>query len=570
MPSLKDRLSEIFINNKLITKSQLDQALRVQAKRGGNLGDIIAELKLIKQARLSDTVNKILGLPLLDLKELKIDPEVIKIIPAEVARHHQIIPLSKEANTLTLAMADPLNIFAIHGLQELRGLKLNPVISSSQDISQVIALYYPFSFKVDIEELTRHLNAPIEIIKQEKEVSFSGQELERICREASVIKATNLVLEEAIKHKASEVLVEPFEKELRLRFRIGGLLKEQDVLAKDLHLSIVSRIKFISGLDIAERNLFQHTSLKTNILGRQIDLDISILPTNYGERVVLRILDKRQSDLDITELGFNDYAMGVLNRAVHLNHGMILVCGPHACGKTTTLYAILKSLNSLDKNIVTIEDSLEFQVEGVNQVIVNPEIGFSFAAGIRSILLQDPNIIMIGQIPDYETVDIAIKSALTGHLVFSTLQTATAAGAVSQLINMGIEPYLINSALVCVVAQRLLRKICPYCKEAYTLNKEVAVSLELDKHKINKLQFYRGKGCQHCSNTGYLGKIMIAEVLQFSQKIHELILSGAEEQLIKKQAHLEGMQTLRQAGLEAVLRGQTTIEEVLCVCAPDA
>ena len=569
MLSLNDRLTEIFINHKLITKSQLDQALRVQAHRGGNLSDIIVELKLVKQPQLSNTLSKDLRLPLFDLKHFEIDPEIVKTISAETARRYQAIPLSKTDDSVTLAMADPLNVLAIQKLPALRGLKISPIICSAQDISQAVELYYPSIDNVDIDDLVKELASPIEIVKQEKEAFLSDQDLQRLSNEAPAIKATNLVLEEAIKKKASEVLIEPLDKKLRVRFRIDGLLQENDVFSKDLHAPIISRIKAMSELDITGHDLPQEGRFKASLLGRQVDFCVSILPTSFGEKAALRILDKTQLNLDIKELGFNDYALGVLTKSSFLSHGMILVCGPAGSGKTTTLYAILKSLNSLDKNIVTIEDSAEFQIEGINQVIVKPEIGFSFAEGMRSILLQDPDIIMIGEIRDYETVDMAIKSALTGHLVFSTLYTTTAAGAISQLVNMGIEPYLINSSLVCVVAQRLLRKVCPHCKEAYTLNKDAAENLGLDLHKIGKTKIYKGKGCRDCSNTGYSGRTVIAEVLQFSPKIHELILNGAQEQLIRKQGRLDGMQSLREAGLDAVLKGLTTIEEVLRVCAPD-
>ena len=569
MLSLNDRLTEIFINSKLISDSQLDQALKTQADRGGNLSDIFVALKFVKQSQLSNTLSKDLILPLFDLKHFKIDQEIVKIISADIARHYQIIPLSKTDDSITLAMVDPLNVFAVQNLPEFKGQKISPIIASAQDINQAIELYYPFADKVNIDDLVKESASPIEIINQEKEAFFSSQDLQRISNEAPVIKATNIIFEEAIKKNASEVLIEPLDKKLRIRFRIDGLLQEQDVFPKDIHASIIARIKAMSELDIAVHDMPQDGRFKASILGRQVDFSISVLPTSLGEKAALRILDKAQLNLDIKELGFSDYDAGILNRVSALNHGMILVCGPAASGKTTTLYAILKSLNSLDKNIVTIENSAEFQLEGINQVIVRPEIGLSFAAGMRSILLQDPNIIMIGEIRDYETVDIAIKSALTGHLVLSTLYTATAAGAISQLVNMGVEPYLINSSLVCVLAQRLLRKVCPFCKEAYTLDRGAAENLGLDARKSAKLKFYKAKGCRHCFNTGYSGRTVIAELLQFSHKIHELILGGAEEQLIKQQAFLEGMQSLREAGIGAVLKGQTTVEEVLRVSEPD-
>lgn len=570
MLSLKDRLTEILINNNLITKVQLQQALEAQAAKGGKLSDIIIELGFVKENELITVLSKGLGLPLIDLKRFKIDFDIVKIIPIDVARHYQIIPVSKMGDTITLAMADPLNIFAIDHVQSLTGFKINPIISSVQDINQTIELSYPDTTKGIIDNLVKEMtDSSIELVKEEKEASISDQELTRISHEGPVIKIVDMILEESIKKKASDVLVEPFDKKLRIRFRIDGVLLERKAPPKSMHPSIVSRLKVMSELDIAEHRLPQDGRFKVKIFGRQVDFRVSILPSSYGEKVALRILDKSQSTLDMKKLGFSDYALETLTKVSALPHGMILVCGPTGSGKTTTLYAILKSVDSPDKNIVTVEDPVEFQLEGINQVTARPEIGLSFAAALRSILRQDPNIIMIGEIRDYETVDIAIKSALTGHLVLSTLHTTTASGAVVRLVNMGVEPYLINSSLACVMAQRLVRKVCLYCKEPYILKKEIADSLKLDAGKTGKLQFYKGKGCQHCFNTGYSGRTVIAEVLQLSQKVRELILTGSQEQFIKHEARLEGMKTLREDGIDAALKGQTTIEEVLRLTAPD-
>jgi type IV pilus assembly protein PilB len=570
MLSLKDRLTEILINNKLITTDHLDQALKVQTAKGGKLSDIMVELKFVKEHELIATLSEGLGLPLIDLKRFKIDLEIVKIIPVDIARHYQIIPISKMGDTITLAMADPLNIFVIDHVQELTGFKINPIISSVQDINQTIELSYPDTSKGIIDDLVKEMTvSSIELIKEEKDVSPSDQELDRASHEAPVIKVVNMILEDSIKNKASDVLIEPFDKKLRLRYRIDGMLQEQKSPPKTMHAAIVSRIKVMSELDIAEHRLPQDGRFKIKILDHEVDFRVAILPSSFGEKVALRILDKSQANLDMKKLGFSDYALETLAKVSLLPHGMILVCGPTGSGKTTTLYAVLKSVDSPDKNIVTVEDPVEFQLAGINQVTARPEIGLSFAVALRSILRQDPNIIMIGEIRDYETVDIAIKSALTGHLVLSTLHTTTAAGAVVRLVNMGVEPYLINSSLVCVMAQRLVRKVCSSCKEAYILKNEVADSLKLNREKIGKLQFYKGKGCQHCFNTGYSGRTVIAEVLQLSPKIRDLILTGAPEVSIKKQARLEGMQTLREDGLAAVLKGQTTIEEVLRVTAPD-
>jgi type IV pilus assembly protein PilB len=570
MLSLKDRLTEILINNKLITVEHLEQALKVQTTKGGKLSDIIVELKFVKENELIAILSEGLGLPLIDLKRFKIDLEIVKIIPVDIARHYQIIPISKMGDTITLAMADPLNIFIIDHVQELTGFKINPIISSVQDINQTIELSYPDTSKGIIDDLVKEMTvSSIELIKEEKDAFPSDKELDRISHEAPVIKVVNMILEESIKNKASDILIEPFDKKLRIRFRIDGVLQEQKSPPKNMHPSIVSRIKVMSELDIAEHRLPQDGRFKVKLLAHEVDFRVSILPSSYGEKVALRILDKSQANLDMKTLGFSDYALETLAKVSMLPHGMILVCGPTGSGKTTTLYAILKSVDSPDKNIVTVEDPVEFQLEGINQVTARVEIGLTFAAALRSILRQDPNIIMIGEIRDYETVDIAIKSALTGHLVLSTLHTTTAAGAVVRLINMGVEPYLINSSLVCVMAQRLVRKVCSNCKEEYILKNEVADSLKLDRGKTGKLLFYKGKGCQHCFNTGYSGRTVIAEVLQISQKVRDLILTGSQESFIKQQARLEGMKTLREDGLAAALAGQTTIEEVLRVTAPD-
>ena len=571
MLSLKDRLTEILINNKLITAQQLEQALSVQATKGGKLSDIIVELKFVKENELVSTLSEGLGLPLIDLKRFKIDLEIVKVISVDIAHHYQIIPVSKMGDTITLAMADPLNIFAIDHVHSLTGFKINPIISSVSDINQAIEVSYPDTTKGIIDDLVKEMTvSSIELVKEEKDISPSDQELGRISHEAPVIKFVNMILEESIKKKASDVLIEPFDKKLRIRFRIDGILQEQKTPPKTMHASIVSRIKVMAELDIAEHRIPQDGRFKIIILNRQIDFRVSILPSSYGEKVALRILDKLQANLDLKKLGFSDYALDVLGKVSLLPHGMILVCGPTGSGKTTTLYAVLKSVDSPDKNIVTVEDPVEFQLEGINQVTAKPDIGLGFAAALRSILRQDPNIIMIGEIRDYETVDIAIKSALTGHLVLSTLHTTTAAGAVVRLVNMGVEPYLINSSLVCVLAQRLVRKICSYCKETYILKPEIIESLKLDVVNFSKIKFHKGKGCEHCFNTGYSGRTVISEVLQLTPKIRELILNGSQEQFIKQAARLEGMKTLREDGIQAVIKGQTTIEEVLRVTAPDA
>jgi len=570
MISLKERLTELLISNKLITPGQLEQALKIQKERGGKLSDIIVELKFIKETDLISVLSEGLGFPLIDLKRFKIDYEIVKVIPSAIARHYQLIPVSKMGDTITLAMADPLNIFAIEHVESLTGYKINPIISSAQDILQAIELSYPDVTKGEIDDLVKEMaSTSIEVIREEKEALPSDQELDRISREAPVIKVTNFLLEDGVKKKASDILVEPLEKALRIRFRIDGVLQEQPPPPRAMHTLIVSRVKVMSDLDIAEHRLPQDGRFKVKMSGKEIDFRVSILPSSLGEKVAVRILDKSQATLDINKLGFSEDVVSKLKKLSRLPHGMMLICGPTGSGKTTTLYSILKGVDSPDKNLVTVEDPVEYQLEGVNQVTVRQEIGLTFASALRSILRQDPNIIMIGEIRDYETVDIAIKSALTGHLVLSTLHTTTAAGAVARLINMGVEPYLINSSLVCVTAQRLVRKICAYCKESYELKDEIVQTLKLGTDIVKKAEFFRGKGCRQCFNTGYSGRIGIAEVLLLSPAIRELILNCAQEHIIKQQARKEGMRTLRQEGLDAALKGMTSLEEVLRVTVPD-
>ena len=570
MISLKERLTEILINNKLITKEQLYEAIQIQKKKGGRLSDIIVDLKFIKESDLVSLLSEGLGFPLIDLRRFRIDPEIVKVIPADIARHYQIIPISKMGDSITLAMADPLNIFAIDHVKALTGYKINTIISSSQDILQAIDLSYPDATKDIIQDLVKEIaDSSIELVKEDNEMLPSDQDLGRISQDAPVIKVTNMLLDEGVKKKSSDILIEPLDKSLRIRFRIDGILYEQHAPPKSMHLSIVSRVKVMSDLDIAEHRLPQDGRFKAKVSGKEIDFRVSVLPSSFGEKVAIRILDKSAGVLDIEKLGFSQDCISKLKTASKLPHGMLLVCGPTGSGKTTTLYAILKYIDSPEKNIVTVEDPVEYQLGGINQVTARPEIGLTFANSLRSILRQDPNIIMIGEIRDYDTVDIAIKSALTGHLVLSTLHTTTSGGAIVRLINMGVEPYLINSSLVCVAAQRLVRKICDSCKAPLILAKEIADSLKLDLYGIKKAEFFKGKGCERCFNTGYRGRIGIAEILLLSPAIRELILNRAQEHVIKKQARQEGAKTLREEGLQAALKGLTTIEEVIRVTASD-
>jgi len=570
MISLKDRLTELLVNNKLITQDQLDEALLAQKEKGGKLSEIVVKLGFIKENELASLLSEGLGLPLIDLKRFKIDYEIVKIIPMDVARHYQIIPVSRMGNTVTMAMADPLNIFAIDHVKSLTGYKINPIIATSPDILQAIDLAYPDSSGNVINDLVKELaDSSVEFVKENRKSAPSDTELKRVSFEAPIIRITNMILEEGVKKKSSDILIEPLDKKLRVRYRIDGVLHEEPAPPKSMHQSIISRIKVMSDLNIAEHRLPQDGRFKVRLGQREVDFRVSVLPSSFGEKIALRILDKQQAMLDIEKLGFSPGAIEKLKKMVKYPHGMILVTGPTGSGKTTTLYSILKFVDSPEKNIVTVEDPVEYQLSGINQVTARPEIGLTFAAALRSILRQDPNVIMIGEIRDYETVDIAIKSALTGHLVLSTLHTTTSCGAVVRLVNMGVEPYLIDSSLICVVAQRLVRKICSYCKEEVVIKKEIIDALKLNLEGSKKPVFYKGKGCKQCFSSGYSGRVGISEILILTPAIRELVLKQAQEHALKQQARKEGMRTLREEGVKAVLEGQTTLEEILRVTAPD-
>lgn len=571
MPSLKDRIIQILIEDKLVSRDKLDEALRLQKEKGGQLSDILVGFKFIDEDRLLAAMSKVFSKPSIDIIRFKISPEVLKIIPPNICRQYQIIPVSKFGDAITLAMADPLNIFALDDVKSLTGYKINPIIADSRRITQAINQYYgETSSKAIIEELLQGISVEnIELIEREKEAVISLDELGRLSREAPIVTFTNKIFEEAVHLKSSDVLIEPQENRLRIRFRVDGMLREQPEGPKSMTPLIVSRIKVISGLDIAEHRLPQDGRFKMRIGEREVDFRVSVLPSSFGEKVAVRILDKTQVRLDIEKLGFQGGPLDELKRCAFRPHGMILACGPTGAGKTTTLYSLIKLVDKPKINIITVEDPVEFQMPGINQVNVHPEIGLTFASVLRSILRQDPNVIMVGEIRDSQTADIAIKSALTGHLVLSTLHTITASGAVIRLINMGIEPFLINSAVSCITAQRLVRILCADCKEKYELKTEVAARLKLSQVKNEPYQFYRPRGCRKCLNTGYRGRVVLAEILSLNSEIRDLILSKAQEQAIKQCARRLGMQTLREDGLLKAREGITSLEEVLRVTAAD-
>ncbi|MDD4909923.1 MAG: ATPase, T2SS/T4P/T4SS family [Candidatus Omnitrophica bacterium] len=569
MSSLRKILTDILIKNKLLTDSDLKEALEIQKKSGGGLSDILVRQKFIKEDDLMMALSQGLGMPPIDLKRFRIDAEVAKMIPRDVARHYQVLPISKTADTLTVAMADPLNIFAIDDIKALTGYTINPIVAEPKAIQAALDSVYSSAAKDVIRDIVKGIeDTKIELVSEKKE-ELSAQELSRLTREAPVIKITNLILDEALRLKSSDVLIEPLEHDLRIRFRIDGVLQQYKSPPKTMHASLVSRIKVMSDLNIAEHRLPQDGRFKLKMSGRDVDFRVSVMPSSFGEKVALRILDRSSASFDMEKLGLDDTAMASLKDAASRPHGMILVCGPTGCGKTTTLYSILKYVDSPEKNLVTVEDPVEYQLEGVNQVSIRPDIGLTFAASLRAILRQDPDVIMIGEIRDFDTVDIAIKSALTGHLVLSTLHTTTAQGAIVRLINMGVEPFLLTSSLICVMAQRLVRVVCRSCKEKYELKKDVAKAIGLAELDVKKYDFVKGKGCKDCFNSGYSGRIAIAEIMMLTPGIRGLISKRAKEDDIKGLARKEGMHTLREDGMRLAAAGITSIEEVLRVTAGD-
>ena len=585
MASFKDRLKEILIRDEILTAKELDKALTEQKKSGGELSKILVDMNFVSQDQLTQVLSESLELPLIKIDSFCISQDVIQSIPKDIALKYQIIPVSLLGDQLTLAMADPLNIFIIDNVKALTGHTIIPIICRVSDIKDAIKKYY---FK-DGDEKPAETQEPeeknnetfdeiiqdfrdtedLELIKDTH--SDNQSSVEEISDEAPIIKLTDTIIQQAVLAKASDVFIEPLEKAVRIRYRIDGVIREIDRMTKVLHFPLVSRIKVISNLDISEHRLPQDGRFKTIISGdREVDFRVNVLPTAVGEKVVLRVLDQQGTVLDVENLGFEATALQRLKECSVRPHGLILTCGPTGSGKTTTLYSILKYVDSPEKNIVTVEDPVEYQMKGINQVNVKAKMGLTFATSLRSILRQDPDIIMIGEIRDKETLDIAVKAALTGHLVLSSLHTTTAAGSIVRMMNMGIEPFLICSSVLVIIAQRLLRRVCPKCCEPYTVTPEVAAKIGIDKlYPKQKVEVMRPKGCAHCFKTGYKGRVGITEILVFNQKVKEGVLARVGEIKIKKIARKEGMRTMREDGLVKVVEGLTTIEEVLRLTAPD-
>ncbi|HEX2715482.1 MAG TPA: type IV-A pilus assembly ATPase PilB [Candidatus Acidoferrales bacterium] len=564
------RLGEILVKESLITSQQLGQALEYQKQHGGRLGSCLMKLGFVTDDEITAVLSRQYGVPSINLKYYEVDSAVIKLVPQDTAVRYQIVPLSRVGSTLTIAMTDPTNVFAMDDIKFMTGFNVEPVVASESAISEAIQKFYG---EVESgEELTKVMKdlageeaADLELAAEEAQMDLAA--LEKAAEEAPIIKLVNLILTDAVKRGASDIHVEPYEKEVRVRFRVDGIL--QTVMSPPLKLkdAITSRIKIMSKLDISEKRLPQDGRImikyKRDGKRKELDFRVSTVPTLFGEKIVLRLLDKENLRLDMTKLGFESVSLEKFERAILRPYGMVLVTGPTGSGKTNTLYSSIARLNTPETNIMTAEDPVEFQLAGINQVQMKEQIGLNFAAALRAFLRQDPNIILVGEIRDFETAEIAVKAALTGHLVLSTLHTNDAPSTVSRLMNMGIEPFLVATSVNLICAQRLVRRICANCKEPLEVPEQTLIDAGYTPEEVKATTIYHGRGCGTCNKGGYKGRVGLYEVMEANDELRELILVGASALELKKKALEQGMITLRRSGLVKAAGGLTTLEEVL-------
>jgi type IV pilus assembly protein PilB len=562
------RLGELLVREKLISLQQLQKAQDEARRSGKRLGHALTQLGFVRDQDLTTFLAKQYSLPSINLADFEVDPEVLKLVPKDVARKHMVLPVNRAGATLIVAMSDPSNIYAIDELKFLTQYNIEPVVASEPAIDEAITRYYDQA--PDLTELVGEFEAEDIDFAGDSEDDLNIVDLEKQSGEAPVVKICNMILLAAIKKKASDIHIEPYEKEFRIRYRIDGILYEEMKPPKKLQNAIISRVKIMANLDISERRLPQDGRIKLKIgRDREMDFRVSVLPTLFGEKIVLRLLDKSTLQLDMTKLGFEDAPLAAFKKAIALPYGMVLVTGPTGSGKTTSLYSAIAELNKNTRNISTAEDPVEFNLPGINQVQMHEEIGLNFATALRAFLRQDPNIIMVGEIRDFETAEIAVKAALTGHLVLSTLHTNDAPSTVSRLLNMGIEPFLVTASVNLVLAQRLARKICNDCKEPVEKNEQALIDLGMKPEDVARANILRGKGCKNCSQTGYKGRIALYECMPFMDALKELVLQGASGAEIKAEMIRQGVRTLRMSGMTKIMEGVTTPEEILRVTVSD-
>jgi type IV pilus assembly protein PilB len=564
------RLGEILLKESLITQDQLDKALEFQRSNGGKLGSCLTKMGFITDDDITGVLSRQYGVPSINLKYYEIDPIVIKLIPQDTALRYQVVPLSRVGSVLTIAMTDPTNVFAMDDIKFMTGFNVEPVVASESAIAEAITRFYGGgqSNHEELSNLMKDLvddDQELELATDEQEMDATA--LERAAEEAPIIKLVNLILTDSLKRGASDIHVEPYENEMRVRFRVDGVL--QTVMNPPLKLrdAMTSRMKIMAKLDIAEKRLPQDGRImikfKADGKKKELDFRVSTVPTLYGEKIVLRLLDKENLRLDMTKLGFEAESLKKFERNILKPYGMVLVTGPTGSGKTNTLYSSVSRLNQVDTNIMTAEDPVEFQLAGINQVQMKEQIGLNFAAALRAFLRRDPNIILVGEIRDFETAEIAVKAALTGHLVLSTLHTNDAPSTISRLMNMGIEPFLVATSVNLICAQRLVRRICSNCKEELEVPEQALIDAGYSPEEVKTTKIYHGKGCTTCNKGGYKGRTGLYEVMEVNDELRELILVGASALELKKKAIEQGMITLRRSGLIKVAAGMTTMEEVL-------
>jgi type IV pilus assembly protein PilB len=562
-----NRLGELLVREKLISLSQLRHAQDEQQKSGQNLGYTLAKLGYVSDDEITSFLSQQYRVPTIDLEEYEVDAEVLKLVPKEPCERHKVLPISRTGNALIVAMADPTNLNAIDDLKFLTGYNIEPVIASESAIHSAIERYYNAGPSYD-EVMAGFDEGEIDVVGDEEDVNLL--ELEKASADAPVVRLVNMILLNAIKKGASDIHIEPYEKTLRVRYRIDGVLAEEMTPPLKLKNAITSRLKIMSSLDIAERRLPQDGRIKLKLgKGREMDFRVSVLPTLWGEKVVMRLLDKGNLQLDMAKLGFDSKPLEDFMWAIHQPWGMVLVTGPTGSGKTTTLYSALSDLNKVAHNISTAEDPVEYNLHGINQVQMHDEIGLNFAMALRAFLRQDPDILMVGEIRDFETAEIAVKAALTGHMVLSTLHTNDAPATISRLLNMGVEPFLITASVNLVLAQRLARKICSDCKQPMKYEKKILEDCGFSSEQIANAKTCKGSGCRTCNGSGYKGRVALYEVMRFGDNLKEMVLQAASTAELKMAAIKGGMSTLRMSGMKKILDGVTTPEEIMRVTIAD-
>ncbi len=605
------KLGDLLLKQKLITQEQLETALKLQREEGGKIGEALVRVGAVSESDITETLSQQFGVPSIDLAHFEIDPAIIKVVPGEVARKYGVLPVNKTGATLTIAMGDPTNVFAMDDIKFMTGYNVEPVVASEIALRKAIDKHYgtprsvvlkeraksgggPASLtateslddvmassaltmddmasvglgELNMDEITgMDAGADVDVVRGEEGQEIDLSDLAKSSESAPIIKVSNLILIEALKAGASDIHVEPYEKEFRVRFRVDGILHNIMALPMRTRDPLISRLKIMAKLDISEKRLPQDGRIKIRLRveerSRDLDLRVSSVPTQFGEKVVMRLLDKSKLQLDMTQLGFDQEPLRRFKDAIDRPYGIVLVTGPTGSGKTNTLYSAVAALNDPTVNIMTAEDPIEFNLAGINQVQMKEQIGLTFASALRSFLRQDPDIILVGEVRDFETAEIAVKAALTGHLVLSTLHTNDAPSTINRLMNMGIEPFLVATSVNCICAQRLVRRICTHCSEEVETPPQMLMQVGFAPDEAKSLRIKRGRGCERCNNTGYKGRVGLFEVLAFTDEIRDMILSGASSVELKRKAIEEGMVSLRMCGLMKIKDGSTTLEEVL-------